>query len=46
MPVSEIGDHPRFAGLDGLQQDVLYRYRLGEGVHVSTDWAPLGPIRR
>ncbi len=42
--VSEIANYPRFAGLDQPQQDVLYRYRLGGGVHTSTDWAPLAPV--
>ena len=41
--VSEISSFPHFAGLEELQQRVLYRYLLGGGVHVSTDWAPLGP---
>ncbi len=41
--VSEIADYPEFVGLDGLQENVLYRYHLGGGVHTSTDWAPLGP---
>jgi hypothetical protein len=41
--VSEISDHPGFSGLDEIQESVFYRYQLGGGVHVSTDWAPLGP---
>jgi len=41
--VSEIQTHPQFAKLGALQEDVMYRYRLGGGVHVSPDWAPLGP---
>ncbi|MHC4909405.1 MAG: sialate O-acetylesterase, partial [Planctomycetota bacterium] len=41
--VAHIGDYPAFADLDEPQQDVLYRYRLGGGLHTSTDWAPLGP---
>ena len=41
--VAHIGDYPAFATLDELQHDVLYRYRLGGGLHTSTDWAPLGP---
>ena len=41
--VSEIGNHAQFAGLDAPQDDVLYRYRLGGGVHTARTWAPLGP---
>ncbi len=40
---SQIADHPEYAALNTPQHDVLYRYRLGGGEHVSTDWAPLGP---
>lgn len=41
--VAEIDTYPAFAGLGQPQEGVLYRYRLGGGAHVSTDWAPLGP---
>ena len=41
--VAQIGDHPEFATLGAPQHDVLYRYRLGGGMHTSTGWAPLGP---
>ncbi|MFT4540636.1 MAG: hypothetical protein ACI835_003092 [Planctomycetota bacterium] len=41
--VSEIQNHASFAGLDQLQQNVLYSYYLGGGEHISTAWAPLGP---
>lgn len=41
--VSEIQSHPGYHKLDALQQNVMYRYRLGGGAHVSPDWAPLGP---
>ncbi|MFT7670116.1 MAG: hypothetical protein ACI8X5_002823 [Planctomycetota bacterium] len=41
--VTEIQNQPSYQGLDELQQDVLYRYHLGGGAHVSSDWAPLGP---
>ncbi|MDF1799687.1 MAG: sialate O-acetylesterase [Planctomycetota bacterium] len=41
--VSEIQAHPGYSKLGALQQDVMYRYLLGGGVHVSPGWAPLGP---
>jgi len=41
--VAHIGNYPEFAQLSEPQEDVFYRYRLGGGLHTSTDWAPLGP---
>jgi hypothetical protein len=41
--VAHIGNYPDFAELSAPQHDVLYRYRLGGGLHTSTNWAPLGP---
>lgn len=41
--VPEIPTVPGFAGLELHQQEVLYRYRLGGGVHTARSWAPLGP---
>ena len=41
--VAHIGNYPEFAHLSEPQEDVFYRYRLGGGLHTSTDWAPLGP---
>ncbi len=40
---SEIPTHAGFAGLEKHQNNVLYRYRLAGGEHISTGWAPLGP---
>lgn len=40
--VQEIGGHAELAALANPQENMLFRYRLGGGLHTSTDWASVG----